>query len=333
MDYFPVFMELHAQRCVVVGGGEVAARKARLLLSAGAQVTVVAPELADAMRQLLASSALTHVERGYRASDLDAAALVIAATGERALNAAVSRDARARQLPVNVVDDPELCSIIVPAIVERSPILIAVGTAGSAPVLARLLRGRIEALIPEHYGELAALSAVVRGEVRTRLQDIQERRRFWEEVFEGEIAELVFRGERDAAERAIRAKLEGGSQPDTGVIYLIGAGPNDPELVSFRALRFLQRADLVVVAPGVSPAIAALSRRDASHWTLSDPDWDKEPAADGVRQRLAACVSAGERACVLALGDAFRRDEGAAFAGRLVDAGLPCVVVPGVSAT
>jgi uroporphyrin-III C-methyltransferase/precorrin-2 dehydrogenase/sirohydrochlorin ferrochelatase len=329
VDYFPVFMVLQGQRCVVVGGGEVAARKARLLLGAGAAVTIVAPELADSMRELLGAG-LTHVQRGYRAADLDGAVLVVAATGERALNAEISRDAHARQLPVNVVDDPELCSIIVPAIVDRAPILIAVGTAGSAPVLARLLRGRIEALVPEQFGQLAQLSAALRGEVRAALPDVQQRRRFWEEVFEGEIAEQVFRGERAAAEAALRAKLaayHADMRPEPGAIYLIGAGPNDPELVSFRALRCLQRADLVVIAPGVSPVIAQLSRRDAAHWQLTEA---LSAAADGVMQRLAASVRSGARACVLAPGDAFREPEGAALAAQLAGANLPCVIVPGI---
>jgi uroporphyrin-III C-methyltransferase / precorrin-2 dehydrogenase / sirohydrochlorin ferrochelatase len=334
VDYFPVFMDLRAQPCLVVGGGEVAARKAGLLLRAGARVRVVAPGLDDPMRELLRDPALVHEARDYAARDLADVVLVIAATNLRAVNAEVSRDARALRLPVNVVDDPELCSFIVPALVDRSPVLVAIATGGSAPVLARLLRGKIEALVPTRYGALAALSAQLRAEVQSQLPDVHRRRRFWEQVLEGEPAELLFRGQAAAAERAIRAQLAASSSAhveERGEVYLIGAGPNDPELVSFRALRFLQRADLVVICAGVADVIVELARRDATRLAWPDALTAHEPAADGVMQRLAAAVARGERACVLAPGDAFREAPGRRFASRLQLRGLPVQVVPAIA--
>jgi uroporphyrin-III C-methyltransferase/precorrin-2 dehydrogenase/sirohydrochlorin ferrochelatase len=329
VDYFPVFMDLRGQRCVVVGGGEVAARKINLLVRAGAQVRVIAPHLELGAREQF-GQAVSHEAREYTASDLDAAVLVIAATNRRSVNAQVSSDARARGLPVNVVDDPALCSVIVPALVDRSPVLVAIGTGGSAPVLARLLRGRLEAQLPAAYGELAALCAELRACVQAALPEVARRRRFWEEVLEGEAAELVFRGERAAAAAAIRGKLAAmaDAAPARGEIYLIGVGPNDPELVCFRALRWLERADLVLVTSGVDEAIVELSRRDAAREHLSG---ELASAADGVMPRLAAVVAAGQRACVLAHGDAFREDSGRHWSARLGELGLPHQVVPGIA--
>ena len=326
-------MDLRGRRCLVVGGGEVAARKTSLLLRAQAHVTVVAPALCESLRARYEAGALRHHARAYATADLDQVVLVIAATDDRETNRSVSRDAQARQLPVNVVDDPELCTVIVPALVEREPILIAIGTGGSAPVLARLLRGRIEAHVPSAYGELAALSAAVRGEVQTRLPDLNARRRFWEEVFEGEIAERVLRGERAQAELMLRAKLaaDGGGRAlsaRAGELYLIGVGPNDPELLSFRALRLLQRSDLVLLAPDVSEHIAELARRDAIPLRIAS--WPPSEGDVGL-QRAAAAVGEGQRACVLALGDAFRQPSGIQLRQRLEALSLPCVVVPGIA--
>ena len=332
MDYFPVFMDLRERLCVLIGGGDVAARKGALLLRAGAQLRVVAPVLSSALSELAAQGKLTHVAREFEAADLEGAALVVAATDRRDVNRAVSERAITLSIPVNVVDDPELCSVIVPAIIDRSPILIAVGTGGSAPVLARLLRATIEANVPVAYGDLAALSASLRGEVQRRLPDMLSRRRFWEEVFEGEIAELSLRGEGARAEQLLRAKLasagptaaDGGSK---GEVYLIGAGPNDPDLVSFRALRLLQRCDLVLCAPDLVESIADLSRRDATRLRLAA--WPPEHA--DVTARLASAVHSGMRACVLAPHDAFRTEAGRALEAAVRAAQLSCLIVPGIA--
>lgn len=332
MDYFPVFMDLRERLCVLVGGGDVAARKGALLLRAGARLRVIAPQLGPALAELEAEKKLAHVARGFEAADLDGAALAVAATDQREVNRAVSERAMALNIPVNVVDDPELCSVIVPAIIDRSPILIAVGTGGSAPVLARLLRANIEANVPVGYAALAALSASMRGEVQRSLPDVLARRRFWEEVFEGEIAELSLRGQGERAQELLRAKLASATAPaahggSMGEIYLIGAGPNDPDLVSFRALRLLQRCDLVLCAPDLAESVADLSRRDATRLRLNS--WPAELA--DVTERLAAAVHGGMRACVLAPHDAFRTEAGRALQAAVHAAQLPYVIVPGIA--
>ena len=332
MDYFPVFMDLRERLCVLIGGGEVAARKAALLLSAGARLRVVAPQLCPALAELAASAAIEHEARAFQTEDLASAALVVAATNQRALNRTVSEGAIARNIPVNVVDDPELCSVIVPAIIDRSPILIAVGTGGSAPVLARLLRATIEASVPVGYGQLAALAASVRAQVQQRLPDTLARRRFWEEVFEGEIAALSLRGQAEQAAQRLRDKLASAAVPaadggSVGELYLIGAGPNDPDLVSFRALRLLQRCDLVLCAPDLSERIADLSRRDATRLRLNS--WP--PELGDVTPRVSSAVRSGMRVCLLAPHDAFRTEAGRALEAALRSEHIPCVVVPGIA--
>jgi uroporphyrin-III C-methyltransferase/precorrin-2 dehydrogenase/sirohydrochlorin ferrochelatase len=325
-------MDLRDRLCVLIGGGDVAARKAALLLRAGARLRVISPQLSAAVSELAGSAKLTHVARTFEQADLDGATLVVAATDNREVNRAVSERAMSLQIPVNVVDDPELCSVIVPAIIDRSPILIAVGTGGSAPVLARLLRASIEANVPVGYGELAALSASLRSEVQRSLPDVLSRRRFWEEVFEGEIAELSLRGQGDRAEQLLREKLTSAQSPaadggSVGEVYLIGAGPNDPDLVSFRALRLLQRCDLVLCAPDLAESVADLSRRDATRMRLNS--WPPELA--DVTQRLAAAVHSGMRACVLAPRDAFRTEAGRTVEAAVLAERLPCLIVPGIA--
>lgn len=331
VDYFPVFMDVRGRRCLVVGGTEAAARKVQLLAAAGARVAVVAADLHAAF-EALPHGSLDHLARPFEPADLDDVVLVIAAADDRSQNEEVALAAGVRGLPINVVDDPALCTVIVPAIVDRSPLLIAIGTGGGAPVLARHWRGRIEAHVPVRVRVLAELSAAMRTEVRAVFTDVGSRRQFWEEVFESEVAELALRGERAAAERALRQRLSDAAQARVtrprGVVYLVGAGPNDPELLSFRALRCLQGADRVLHAPDVASPLVELARRDASRTLL--PAW---PLADvtGVVQQLAFAVEQGQRVCVLGLGDAFRQGPGQVLVSALQALELPCVIVPGIA--
>jgi uroporphyrin-III C-methyltransferase/precorrin-2 dehydrogenase/sirohydrochlorin ferrochelatase len=332
VDYFPLFMQLSAAECLVVGGGEVAARKAAMLLRAGAVVHVVSPELSAGMQEVLEGEATRHSARGYERADLERVHVVIAATDDRTLNAQVSSDCRVQRIPVNVVDDPELCSFIMPAIVDRSPLVIAVSSAGASPVLARLARGKIEAAIPAQFGPLAALCSRLRSDVRAQLPDVQSRRRFWEAALEGPVAELAFANRIDEAERELRGLLSGWAHQtsaDTpGEVFLVGVGPNDPELVSFRALRSMERAELVLAASRVSEAIVDLCRRDATRERYVDDSLEIMPL---VALRAIAAARSGARVCVLGVGDAFRSPRGEDLRARLVAAGLICHVVPGVS--
>jgi uroporphyrin-III C-methyltransferase/precorrin-2 dehydrogenase/sirohydrochlorin ferrochelatase len=332
VDYFPLFMQVSGAECLVVGGGEVAARKAAMLLRAGAIVHVVSPSLAHAMSEVLHGESTRHSARGYQTSDLDRALLVIAATDDRTLNARVSSDAKAQRVPVNVVDDPELCTFIMPAIVDRSPLVIAVSSTGASPVLARLARGKIEAALPAHLGPLAQLCSALRSDVRSQLPDVQTRRRFWEMALEGPVAELAFAGRLEEAERELRTLLASwardASSNTHGEVFLVGVGPNDPELVSFRALRSMARAELVLAASRVSEAILDLCRRDATRERYVDDSPEVMPL---VALRAIAAAKSGARVCVLGIGDAFRSTRGEDLRARLVAAGLFCHVVPGIS--
>jgi len=204
MDYLPLFHNLNNRPVLLIGGGEQALRKARLLASSGAQLRVVAPlihpELAALAQQL--------ERREYRETDLDGVHLTVAATDNATLNACVAKDAQQRGIAVNVVDAPELCSVIFPAIVDRSPLIVAVSSGGVAPVLARLLRARLESLIPAAYGRLAQLAGRFRQQVKSALPKLQQRRIFWEEVFQGQIAERVLSGQEDEAEKLLQEKLQ-----------------------------------------------------------------------------------------------------------------------------
>ncbi len=225
MDYLPLFHNLRGSRVLVVGGGEIALRKSRLLAVAGALLRVVAPDIEPQLRELVSGSGGECVQRGYLETDLDGCGLIIAATDDEPLNAQVSADAHKRCVPVNVVDAPALCSVIFPAIVDRSPLVIAVSSGGDAPVLARLIRAKLETWIPSTYGQLAGLAARFRNQVKQLFPDVQQRRAFWEEVFQGPIADRQLAGQGGEAERLLREKIDGQAPNAPGEVYLVGAGP------------------------------------------------------------------------------------------------------------
>src|SRR5690554_2127868 len=241
MDYLPLFHRLQQRSVLLVGGGEVALRKARLLAQAGARLHVVTIELHAQLEQLLAQTGGSFELRGWQQGDCKGHVLVVAATENRQLNAMVAAEADTLGVPVNVVDTPELCSVIFPAIVDRSPLMVAVSSGGHAPVLARLVRARIETVLPAAYGRLAALSQKFRPQVKQRFTDLQQRRAFWEETLQGPIAEQVFSGNQQLAEQMVQHKLDGQANEVGGEVYLVGAGPGDPDLLTFKALRLMQQ--------------------------------------------------------------------------------------------
>ena len=263
MEFLPIFLDIREQPCLVVGGGDVAARKAALLVRAGARVTVLAPALSAAFDADCAAARIVHRAASFRDEDLTEYAVVIAATDDDGVNGGVAPAAKARRIPVNVVDQPALCSFILPSIIERAPLIVAVSSGGASPVLARLLRARLESLIPAEYGRLAALAGAFRDRVKARFKP-PERRRFWERVLQGPIAELVLSGRDDEARAALEEALD-----DTrlalggGEVSLVGAGPGDPDLLTFRALRLMQQADVVVYDRLLSQPVLDLVRLEA----------------------------------------------------------------------
>ena len=332
MDYLPLFHNLQKRQVLVVGGGEVALRKARLLASAGAVLRVVAPLIEPQLIELVERAAGQSVVRGYLDSDLDGCVLAVAATDDETLNARVSQDAHAKGVPVNVVDAPALCSVIFPAIVDRSPLLVAVSSGGDAPVLARLIRARIETWIPAAYGRLAGLAKKFRSQVKKRLPDVQQRRVFWEDVFQGGIAERVFAGQEGEAERLLEEKLAGAEVQALGEVYLVGAGPGDPDLLTFRALRLMQQADVVLYDRLVAPAIIELCRRDAERIYVGKQRADHALPQEQINQQLVSLARQGKRVLRLKGGDPFIFGRGGEGIEELAANGIPFQVVPGITA-
>jgi len=334
MDYLPIFLDLRGQRCLMVGGGEVAARKTDLLLQAGARVHSVAPRLGDTLQALVDGGRITHRTGEFRESDLDGACLVIAASDDRSVNARAAAEADRRGVPVNVVDDPALCRFIMPAIVDRSPVLAAVSTGGASPVLARLIRGRLEALIPSGFGRLAALAGEFRDAVKARIADPGQRRRFWEGVLSGPIAEMIYAGRDSDARESLTKALDDGGTADAamGEVYLVGAGPGDPDLLTFRALRLMQQADVVVHDRLVSSRVLDLARRDAPRIYAGKKRSDHALSQETINTLLVRLAREGKRVLRLKGGDPFIFGRGGEEIETLAAEGIPFQVVPGITA-
>lgn len=333
MDFLPIFLNLRDEPCLVVGGGTVAARKCALLLRAGARVTVQAQALLDtALAAELAAGRIAHRAERFREADVAGFVLVVAATDDDAVNRTVAAAARARQIPVNVVDRPALCSFIVPSIVERAPVIVAVSSGGASPVLARLLRARLESLIPAGYGRLAGLAAAFRERVKARFRP-PERRRFWERVLQGPIAELVFSGRDAEARSALEAALT-----DTrlafsgGEVSLIGAGPGDPDLLTFRALRLMQQADVVVYDRLVSKPVLDLVRLEAERIYAGKERARHALPQEDINHLLIRLAREGKRVVRLKGGDPFIFGRGGEEIATLAAEGIPFQVVPGITA-
>lgn len=333
MDYFPVFLDLKSRRCLLVGGGEVATRKGRLLTKAGAILRVVAPEISAELRALTEQHYGELLEREYQSGDISDCVLAIAATDNEPLNEKISLDAKAKNLPVNVVDNPALCTYITPAIIDRSPLVIAISSGGESPILARLIRAKLETLIPVSYGRLAALASRWREQVKNTFADTDLRRRFWEKILQGPAAELVLNGQEDQAETFIEQAL---NYPDKalaqGEVYLVGGGPGDPELLTLRALRLMQQADVVLYDRLVSEGVMELVRRDAERVYVGKRRNEHSMEQANINQLLVDLALQGKRVLRLKGGDPFIFGRGGEEIELLAEHGIPFQVVPGITA-
>ncbi|HLS98603.1 MAG: siroheme synthase CysG [Porticoccaceae bacterium] len=332
MDYLPLFHNIQGRKCLIVGGGETALRKVRPLLEAGARVQVVAPEIRQGLRELADRGKIQVSHKRFHPNDLAGAVLVIAATDEGAVNEQVSRWARERNIPVNVVDNPALCSVIFPSIVDRSPVQIAISTGGSGPVLARMLRGRLESLLPANLGRLARLAERFRPRVKEKIPAENGRRAFWEGIFEGPVAELVYSGRDGEAEAALAKALEAPDPQPLGEVYLVGGGPGDPDLLTFRALRLMQQADIVLYDRLVSKAVLDLVRRDAERIYVGKTAGDHPVTQDNINRKLVEYAREGKRVLRLKGGDPFIFGRGGEEIEHLAEHGIPFQVVPGITA-
>ncbi|MDE2309486.1 MAG: uroporphyrinogen-III C-methyltransferase [Betaproteobacteria bacterium] len=329
MDFLPVFLNIKGKPCLVVGGGEVAHRKASVLVEAGATVTVVAPALADSFASL---PRIKHVAERFQPEHLDGMTMAIAATDDSSVNQQVSQQAHARNIAVNVVDNPELCTFIMPAILDRSPLMVAFSSGGASPVLARMLRGKLETLIPQGYGRLAAFSARLRDTVKARITNPGKRRIFWENVLEGVVAEKVFAGDETSAEAMLLSLLENEKPEQTGEVYLVGAGPGDPDLLTFRALRLMQKADVVVYDNLVSKPVIEMTRRDAIRIYVGKKRDNHTMPQEEINELLVRLARQGKRVLRLKGGDPFIFGRGGEEIETLAEHGILFQVVPGITA-
>lgn len=334
VDQYPLFLDLKDRPCLIVGGGDVAARKADLLLRAGARLRIVAPHISEALRGLAETNPVDLTETPFDPRDLDGAVLAIAATDDRHVNASVSRHARLRNIPVNAVDDPDLCTFFTPAIVERGPVTIAISTGGRAPVLARWIRSRIETAVPHGIGALAAIAETARDAVARRLPDLAARRRFWERWFDGPAADLVARGRIEDAETDLADRLgwSAASGIGIGTVSLVGAGPGDPDLLTLKALRLLQSADVIVHDALASDNVIDLARRDAERIDVGKRRGRHSFSQSAINALLITEAEKGKRVVRLKGGDPFIFGRGGEELDAVLAAGIPCQVVPGITA-
>ena len=332
MDYLPVFLDVRGRDALVVGGGKVALRTAELLVQAGALPRVVAPAIQPALVELAERHGGSCDAVPFAPGHLAGAALVIVATGVPEVDVAVHREAGARGVPVNVADRPELCTFILPAVVDRSPVIVAFSTGGRVPVLARSLRARLEAMLPAGLGRLADYLGAKRGWLRERVPDPGLRLRAWERLLEGAVAERVLAGDEAGAERLLQQEVAALDGAPRGEVFLVGAGPGDPDLLSFRALRLMQQADVVFYDRLVSAPVLALVRREAERVYVGKRRGEHAVAQPDINELLAEHARRGRRVLRLKGGDPFIFGRGGEEIETLVDHGVPFQVVPGITA-
>ncbi len=310
MQYLPIFTDLTGKAVLLVGGGHVALRKARTLLSAGAVLTVVSHQFEAEFYDWQQQQKAHLIQGDFDAAQLAGHWLVLAATDDDAVNAAVHQAATARQIWVNTVDDQDKCEFIFPSIIDRSPILVAISSGGTAPVLVRRLREKLETLLPQHLGPLAELVGRFRSRVQQKIQGFAERRQFWEKVFNSNVVSLVQKQQLDAAEAELQQALQN-QQSSKGEVYVVGAGPGDPELLTLKALQLMQQADVVVYDYLVSEPIMQLVRRDAELICVGKKAGAHSVAQEHTNQLLIDLALAGKKVCRLKGGDPFIFGRGA----------------------
>lgn len=335
MKRYPIFMCLEQRPCLVVGGGKVALRKTETLLESGAKLTLIAPELDSELANLLQQHPhqITWEPREFHDQDTKGHYLIIAATNNATVNARVAELANAQQIPVNVVDNQAACSFIVPSVVDRSPVMIAVSTGGASPVLARQLRMKLETMIPSSCGQLAAITEEYREVIKQRFADPEQRKQFWEQTLRGPFAELVYAGNVRAARQMLDARLaQADAAPTVGEVYLVGAGPGDPDLLTFRALRLMQQADVVVYDRLVAKSILEMASQTAERIYVGKEKAKHAVPQEGINALLVRLAKEGKRVLRLKGGDPFIFGRGGEEIETLAEQSIPFQVVPGITA-
>ena len=334
MDYFPAFLKLQGRSCLLVGGGDVASRKADMLLAAGARLTVVAPLLCAKLEQYAVAGRVTHRAARFAKSDVEGHCLVVNASGDAQVGKQVFDAANEAGVFCNSVDDKTRCSFISPAVIDRNPVVVAVSSGGNAPLLTRKVRAQIETILPVRLGKLATLASEWRDRVKSRITDLLGRRRFWEEVFDGPVSNDVLAGRALSAKTNIASLLDraAGTKKRVGEAWLVGAGPGEPGLLTIRALQLMQAADVVVHDRLVSKDVLALARRDAEMISVGKMPGCRSTTQDEINEMLVRLVREGKRVCRLKGGDPFIFGRGGEEIDALAAAGLRFQVVPGITA-
>ncbi len=332
MKYLPLSVNLHGQPVLLVGGGEVALRKARQLSRCKAIVTVVAPAIDPTLRKTVLEAGGFVFSRCFEDADIEAKRLVVAATDSTAVNRRISALCHNRNILVNVVDQPALCSVVFPAVVNREPLTIAISSGGSSPVLTRMLRAKIESTVSSNYGKLADFAAAFRAAVKQSIIEPGRRRHFWEDVLQGPVGEMVLSGRREEADALLVESLRQDAKPPRGEVYLVGAGPGDPDLLTFKAYRLMQKAEIVLYDRLVAPAIVDLCRADAERIYVGKARSDHALPQQEINQLLLQHARAGKRVLRLKGGDPFIFGRGGEEIEQLAEHGVPFQVVPGITA-
>ena len=334
MDYLPLFLDVKQKPCLIVGGGVIAERKVSILSRAQADLAIVAPEITTEIQRKVKNNKITWYEKKFAAQDLDNYKIVIAATDDKKVNADIAQLCREKNILVNAADDTSNCDFILPSIIDRSPVQIAVSTGGASPVLARMLRTKLENCTPAAYGQLAKLIENNRLAVKEKFSTVDARRKFWEQVLQGPIAELVFANQQSAAQKLLLETInmaDSDAMPK-GEVYLVGAGPGDPDLLTFRALRLMQQADVVVYDRLVSEEIMGLVRKDAAHIYAGKERSQHTIPQESINEMLVRLAKQGKRVLRLKGGDPFIFGRGGEEIASLVDEKVPFQVVPGITA-
>ncbi len=333
MEHLPIFINIKQKPTLIVGGGDIALRKINLLLKAQAKVDCLSPLFCEDINNLFKDGQITLIKKSFEHTDIKDYSVIIAATDDSSVNSSISSIAHDKRIPVNVVDSPDLSSFIMPSIVDRSPVIIAVSSAGKAPVLARIIRAKLETVIPSAYGILAEIAGEYRQRVKDRFSKIKDRRAFWEATFSGVIAEKVFSGRISEAKDDIEMQLNDSVEMELGEVYLVGAGPGDPDLLTFKALRLIQQADVVLYDRLVSKGVMELVRRDSELIYVGKKGGsDKSTRQDDINDQLVELAKSGKRVCRLKGGDPFIFGRGGEEIESLSENGIPFQVVPGITA-
>ncbi len=334
MDFLPLFLDIKNKPCLIVGGGAIAERKVSILKRAQAKITIIAPEITQELQRRVDSNSISWQQKSFVEDDLLDYQLVMAATDNRDVNAEIAMLCRQKNILVNAADDAKNCDFILPSIIDRSPVQIAVSTGGASPVLARMLRTKLENCTPAAYGALAKLIEDNRVRVKEKFASVNQRRKFWEQVLQGPIAELVFANQIDAAQKLLaeNIQLADKNEISQGEVYLVGAGPGDPDLLTFRALRLMQQADVVVYDRLVSQQIMDLVRKDAEQIYAGKERSQHTLPQETINELLVRLAKEGKRVLRLKGGDPFIFGRGGEEIATLIDEQIPFQVVPGITA-